>query len=69
MASLFRLLLKTPARLWGFFVGLPFISLAQYAAACGEALGFLFGKGNAEILFTQTHLRGLRVRADFSDVE
>lgn len=53
-----------PARLVTFLVGLPVILLAQYGAAIGEALGVLFGKGDAEILFTQSHLRGLRLRAE-----
>jgi hypothetical protein len=44
-----------------FFTGLPFILLAQYSAAIGEAIGMIAGVGNAEILFTQTHLRGLRI--------
>ena len=62
---LFKLLLRQhPQRLWVFFIGLPFILLAQYSAAIGEGVGLIFGKGNAEILFTQTHLRGLRVRAE-----
>ncbi|MGD8633146.1 MAG: glycosyltransferase [Anaerolineales bacterium] len=51
---------NAPQRLWVFTIGLPFILLAQYSASIGEAMGYLFGKGNAEILFTQTHLRGLR---------
>ena len=53
-----------PLRLPTLVVGLPIILLAQYGAAAGEAVGLLFGKGNAEILFTQTHLRGLRLRAE-----
>ncbi len=60
--NLFRLFFRTnPPRLWVLITGLPFILLAQYGAALGEAIGFLFGKGNSEILFTQTHLRGLRI--------
>lgn len=56
-----RMLVKNaPERLWVYITGLPFILLAQYAASFGEAMGYIFGKGNAEILFTQTHLRGLR---------
>ena len=59
---LFKRFLKlNPPRLWVLFIGLPFILLAQYVAAIGEAIGFLFGIGNTEILFTQTHLRGLRI--------
>jgi hypothetical protein len=62
---LFYLLARRhPLRLPTFFVGLPMILLAQYAAAVGEALGLLFGKGSAEVLFTQSHLRGLRFRAE-----
>lgn len=53
-----------PARLPTLVVALPILLLAQYGAAAGEAAGLLFGKGNAEILFTQTHLRGLRWRAE-----
>jgi len=52
------------SRLWVFITGLPFILLAQYGAAIGEAVGMIAGIGNAEILFTQTHLRGLRIFAD-----
>ena len=52
---------KAPQRLWVFFIGLPFILLAQYAASVGEAMGYVFGKGSAEVLFTQSHLRGLRL--------
>lgn len=55
---------RHPARLVTFLVGLPIILLAQYGAAFGEALGLLFGKGNAEVLYTQSHLRGLRLRAE-----
>ncbi|MCJ7512012.1 MAG: glycosyltransferase [Anaerolineales bacterium] len=55
---------RHPSRLVTFLVGLPIILLAQYGAAFGEALGLLFGKGNAEVLFTQSHLRGLRFRAE-----
>lgn len=62
---LFNLLLrKHPARLWVFFTGLPFILIAQYGAAIGEAVGLIFGKGNTELLYTQSHLRGLRVFAE-----
>jgi hypothetical protein len=60
----FYFLDRRPARLVTFLVGLPVILLAQYGAAIGEALGLLLGKGNAEVLFTQTHLRGLRLKAD-----
>lgn len=67
--QLFRLLTKSPARLWVFATGLPFILLAQYGAAVGEAMGFLFGKGKAEILFTQSHLRGLRILPDMKNWE
>jgi hypothetical protein len=60
--SLFKLLWKrSPQRLWVFLTGLPFILLAQYSAVIGEAVGMIAGIGNAEILFTQTHLRGLRI--------
>lgn len=55
---------RYPARLPTFLVGWPVILLAQYAAALGEAVGLIFGKGNAEVLFTQSHLRGLRLRAE-----
>jgi hypothetical protein len=55
---------RHPAHLPTFAVGLPAIIVAQYAASLGEALGLLFGKGNAEVLFTQSHLRGLRLVAD-----
>jgi Glycosyl transferase family 2 len=58
------LLRRHPARLPTFLAGAPVIVLAQYAASLGEALGLLFGKGNAEVLFTQSHLRGLRLLAD-----
>jgi hypothetical protein len=51
---------NAPQRLWVFVIGLPFILIAQYAASFGEAIGYVFGKGSAEILFTQSHLRGLR---------
>jgi hypothetical protein len=40
------------------------ILLAQAGAAVGEGLGLLFGLGEAERLFTQSHLRGLRLRAE-----
>lgn len=50
--------------LWVFFSGLPFILLAQSAAALGEGFGALAGVGQAERLFTQTHLRGLRLRPE-----
>lgn len=53
-----------PARLPTAVVGFPVILLAQYGAAAGEAVGLLLGKGNAEILFSQTHLRGLRWKAE-----
>ena len=59
--SLFR---NHPTRLVTFLVGLPVILLAQYGAAFGEAVGLVCGIGNAEILFTQSHLRGLRWRAE-----
>lgn len=66
--NLFKMLLKKrPASLWVFFTGLPFILLAQYGAVIGEAVGMLFGKGNTEILFTQTHLRGLRIFPELPD--
>ena len=55
---------RHPARLPTFMIGLPIILLAQYSAAVGEAAGVLFGKGSAEVLFTQSHLRGLRWRAE-----
>jgi len=58
------LLRRHPVRLPTFVLGLPAILLAQYGAAVGEAAGVLFGKGTAEILFTQSHLRGLRWRAE-----
>ena len=62
---LLKLLIRIhPERLWVFLTGLPFILLAQYGAAVGEAVGMLFGKGISEILFTQTHLRGLRIFAE-----
>jgi hypothetical protein len=67
----FRLMLlllrQHPERMWVFLTGLPFILLAQYGAALGEAVGFLFGIGNAETLFTQTHLRGLRIFAELPE--
>ncbi len=60
--NLFKLLWKRqPAAAVGVFYGLPFILLAQYSAVIGEAVGMIAGIGNAEILFTQTHLRGLRI--------
>jgi len=66
--KLFAYFLRTnPSRLWVLSIGLPFVLLAQYGASFGEAVGFLFGKGNAEILFTQTHLRGLRVFPDLPE--
>lgn len=55
---------RHPARLPTFIIGSPFILLAQYADCLGESLGLLFGKGSAEVLFSQTHLRGLRVRIE-----
>jgi hypothetical protein len=55
---------RHPARLPTFIIGSPFILLAQYADCLGEALGLLFGKGSAEVLFSQTHMRGLRVRVE-----
>jgi hypothetical protein len=58
------LLRHHPTRLPTFIVGWPMILLAQYGAALGEAVGVLFGKGDAEILFTQSHLRGLRWKAE-----
>ncbi len=53
----FRLLRKHPVRLPTFFVGIPIILLAQYGAAAGEAVGLLWGKGKADVLFTRCHLR------------
>ena len=57
---------RHPARLPTFLVGWPVILVAQYSASLGEGVGAVFGKGNADVLFTQTHLRGLRVRAERS---
>lgn len=62
---LFRYLARArPTSLPTFLVGLPVILLAQAGAAVGEGLGMLFGLGDAERLFTQSHLRGLRLRAE-----
>jgi hypothetical protein len=58
------LLRRHPARLPTFLIGWPFILLAQSSAAVGEAVGLMFGKGNAETFFTQAHLRGLRWRME-----
>jgi hypothetical protein len=58
------LLSQRPICLPTFLVGLPIILLAQAGAAVGEGLGMLFGLGRAEILFTQMHLRGLRLRPE-----
>ena len=66
LSLLSRLWNSSPNRLWVFFTGLPFILLAQYAAAFGEAAGMAAGVGKAEILFTQTHLRGLRLRPELA---
>jgi hypothetical protein len=64
-ARLFLYLLgQRPISLPTFLVGLPIILLAQAGAAVGEGLGMLFGLGSAEILFTQMHLRGLRLRPE-----
>ncbi|MFQ5944214.1 MAG: glycosyltransferase family 2 protein [Anaerolineales bacterium] len=57
-----------PQRLPTFLIGFPIILLAQYGAAIGEAMGLLRGKGNAETLFTQSHLRGLRWRAELPEI-
>lgn len=57
---------KHPVRLPTFIVGLPIILLAQYGAAVGESAGIAFGKGNVEILYTQSHLRGLRWKPELS---
>jgi len=59
-----HLVRRHPASLPTFMLGMPIILLAQYGAAFGEAVGVLFGKGGAEVLFTQSHLRGLRWRAE-----
>ena len=56
---------RRPTSLPAFLVGLPIILLAQAGAAVGEGLGMLFGLGDAERLLTQTHLRGLRLRAEY----
>jgi len=65
-ARLFQyLLLRRPVCLPTFLIGLPIILLAQAGAAVGEGLGMIFGLGGAEVLFTQTHLRGLRLRAEY----
>ena len=62
---LFRYLVRARrSSLPTFIVGLPVILLAQAGAAVGEGLGMLFGLGEAERLFTQSHLRGLRLRAE-----
>ena len=53
----FRLLRKQPVRLPTFLVGIPIILLAQYGAAAGEAVGLVWGKGNADVLYTRCHLR------------
>lgn len=55
---------ERPDRLYTFIIGSPFILLAQFSAAIGEGVGGLFGMGNSEILFTQTHLRGLRLKPE-----
>ena len=62
---LFYLVRRRPASLPTFFVGLPVILLAQAGAAVGEGLGMLFGLGDAERLYTQSHLRGLRLRPEY----
>jgi len=59
------LLRKRPSTLPTYLVGLPIILLAQTGAAIGEGLGLLFGLGSAEVLFTQSHLRGLRLRPEY----
>ena len=59
------LLRQRPVCLPTFLVGLPIILLAQAGAAVGEGLGMLFGLGSAEILFTQMHLRGLRLLPEY----
>jgi glycosyltransferase involved in cell wall biosynthesis len=60
-ASLLNYLVRNrPDTLWTFFVGWPFIVLAQHGAAVGEALGVLCGLGRTQALFAQSHLRGLR---------
>jgi hypothetical protein len=58
------LIRRHPVRLPTFLVGWPIILLAQSSAALGEAMGVLLGKGNVETLFTQSHLRGLRWKAE-----
>ena len=63
----FLLVRHHPERLPTFLFGLPIILLAQYGAVVGQTMGLLFGLGNAEIYFTQSHLRGLRWRADPPD--
>lgn len=61
------LLKEHPVRLPTFLIGLPVILFAQYGAVLGEAIGLVMGKGDAEVLFTQSHLRGLRWRAELPD--
>ncbi|HKZ54709.1 MAG TPA: glycosyltransferase [Anaerolineales bacterium] len=58
---------RRPERLPAFLIGLPMITLAQVGAAVGQGIGLVLGMGNAEALFTQSHLRGLRWRADARD--
>lgn len=55
------LLRARPTRLWSFFTNSPIILLAQYAAACGQAAGLMFGLGQAEARFTHFELNGTRM--------
>jgi hypothetical protein len=51
---------EKPQRLWSFLTGLPIIALAQYIAVLGETVGLVFGIGQAERRFSDSHMRGLR---------